>query len=115
MHQYTISKMTVIPDPEFMELVGGAVVLYHQHKEIKKWILPITTRSHINTMKLLQFERVFQIIISRNKSGDHIISDSQNCIKLLNQTNYTNDDAMMVILNRMSKQWEKTEFDQYTI
>ena len=87
---------------------GGAVFVYPRSRDVKSWILPITSRAHINTTELIQFEKAFKLLINKelkiNNNDDnddetypviHIIFDSQNCVNIFQQKTYPNDDAMM--------------------
>ena len=96
---------------------GGAVVAYHKHKEIKKWLYPVTSRSHINTMEMYQILKIFEIISNdeslipsamSNKANTsieiHIISDSQNSLNILKQSVYPKDDALIYIQKQINAQ-----------
>ena len=117
------------PDPQshIYGYGGGAVVVYHKHKQIQKWIYPVTSRTHINTMELYQFYKVFQCIINNtihpithqihnNNTIPkiHIISDSQNSINIIQQRTYPKDDAMIQIHKQINRQLENIQKESNT-
>ena len=50
------------PRSRIYENSGGAVNIYHNHKLIKSWTFPISTRTNIKTMDVTQFKKTFTII-----------------------------------------------------
>ena len=96
---------------------GGAICIYYKKRLIKSITAPTTTRTHINTMEISQFNTCFQIInnelkilqsnIVKEIKHIHIISDSQNCIKIIKQDNYIKDDAMLLIYRDINEEFRK--------
>ena len=95
---------------------GGAITMYYQHRQIKPWIYPITSRTHINTMELVQSEKVSELMINntinnikmkKHQHNIHILSDLQNCSNILKQNTYPKDDVMILTQQRMNKLWNK--------
>ena len=87
---------------------GGAVTIYKNGQLLDIIINPLSTRTHINIAELSEFEDIFSWIIKNkkmalNNDGIDIITDSQNCYKMLNHTDYTEDDVMTDIQKNIRK------------
>ena len=84
--------------------------MIYNNNIIKTWIKLITTRAHINTMEMVQFDQIFKIIANNviiphqnehiniwNIKQIHIISDSLNTINIIKQTVRPEDDALIMV------------------
>ena len=98
------------------ENIGDAAVIYYQQKPLKHLIYPIISRTHINTVELHQLYDIFQKIdannlqhpVLTNNNADntitmHIVTDSQQCINVIQQNAYPKDEAMMDIHKKINE------------
>ena len=94
---------------------GGSILIYHGNKLIKKGIYPTTTRTHINTMELLMFLKTFEWINknllkikdNQNIQELRIISDSQNCLKIIQNKTYPKDEILRNIQKKIDTELNK--------
>ena len=110
-------------------LGGGGIEVYYNKNKIDIIMFPISTRTHINIAELLMINVVLEYVGDKRwmnrgiSTGDIegivIITDSQNCLNLLQQRDHTNDEIMIRILQdienqyqKMDQEWEK-EFIQF--
>ena len=100
-------------------LGGGGIEVYYDKNKIDIIMLPISTRTQINTAELLMINIVLEYIGDKRWTNKGIntddieriiiITDSQNCLNLLQQRDHTNDEVMIRIMQNVENQYAKIE------
>ena len=97
----------------------GGVEIYYNKTKIDVIMLPISTRTHINIAELVMIDIVLEYIGNKRWTdkeidndeieGIAIITDSQNCLNLLQHKDHTNDEIMIGILQNIEKQYHRLD------
>ncbi len=93
---------------------GCALSIYYNNNKIDEILLPKSIRTHINVMELYILYATFKWMNNKNNydiihhaDGAVIISDSQNCLKILSQENISNDDILISIYKDIVEEMNK--------
>ena len=118
---------SIIYDDKNMQIYGlwdGGIEIYYDKTKIDVIMLPILTRTHINVVELVMIDAVLDYIGNKRWTDQRIntddieeiviITDSRNCLNLLQHEDHTNDVIMIGILQNIEKQyhWIDQEWEE---